>query len=214
METEYCPTIYYAWQYGSRKAEYYRLFVRETGEVSLRVENPGNWSKNLLAVFSADGTLVADDWVYRGSSTYSPSLTATLERGAYVVEVVRYYVSYASDDRRHRLGYWGDNISDNIIRNGDYRLESLAVGGSRVTGFDPDVNDYQISVATGVSTATVTATTAQLDAVVDYSLPDADGTTEGHQIALDSGGETELTVSVTHSELTEFPFQYHITITQ
>ena len=32
--------------------------------------------------------------------------------------------------------------------SGLYRLESLAVGGSRVTGFDPDVNDYQISVAT------------------------------------------------------------------
>ena len=213
--TEYCPTIYYAWQYGSRKAaEYYRLFVRETGEVSLRVENPGNWSKNLLAVFSADGTLVAEDWAYRGYNTYSPSLTATLERGAYVVEVVRYYISYSSDDRRHRLGYWGDSFSDNIIRNADYRLESLAVGGSRVTDFDPDVTDYQMSVATGVSTVTVTPSTAQTDAVVDYSLPDADTTTEGHQIALDSDGETELTVSVTHPELTAFPFQYRITITQ
>ena len=157
---------------------------------------------------------MAEDWAYRGPNTYSPSLTATLERGAYVVEVVRYYVSYASDDRRHRLGYWSDSFSDNIIRNADYRLESLAVGGSRVTDFDPEVTDYQISVATGVSTVTVTPSTAQTDAVVDYSLPDADTTTEGHQIALDSDGETELTVSVTHPELTAFPFQYRITITQ
>ena len=212
--TEYCPTTYYAWRYGTKRAaEYYRLFVRETGEVSLRVDAPGYWSQNALAVYSTDGTLVAEDRSSR-NSRYQASLTPTLERGVYVVEVARRYHSYASDDRRHRLGYWGDSFSDNIIRNADHRLESLAVGGSRVTDFDPDVTDYQISVATGVSTVTVTPTTAQPDAVIDYSLPDADTTTEGHQIALDSDGEAELTVSVTHPELTAFPFQYRITITQ
>ena len=132
----------------------------------------------------------------------------------YVVEVAMINDSYTSDDRRHQLGYWGDDFSDNIIRSADYRLDSLAVGGAGVTGFDPEVTEYELTAAAGVSTVTVTATTAQTDAVVDISLPDADTVTDGHQIALDSDGETELTVSVTHPELTAFPFQYRITITQ
>ncbi len=189
-----------------RSGQYFRLFVRDFGQVTLRVRPPDvRWRYNVMALYSADGTQVALDFTYNNPE-YNAWLTTVLPRGVYAVEVhkVDPYIEFEFE-----LGVWDEG---NVIRDiADYRLDGLTIDGASVSGFDAETFEYQVN-APGAASVTVAATTDKGDAILQYSMPDADANTAGHQVALVSDGATELTVSVAHPELPGFPYEYKVTI--
>ena len=173
-----------------RSAEYYLLLVRQAGEVTIRTDN---YPAAVLVVISADGEVIASDKrAYRNNQNYKPSLTLTLDRGAYVVEVGNKLYKGPNHDDGHRLGYWGDHI----VRTSDYTLADLTISQVDLLSFDSEVLSYTRRVAADVSRVTVTTTPVQADTLVVVSPTDADTNTAGHQIDLDSDGETEITVTL------------------
>ena len=189
-----------------RSAEYYLLLVHHAGEVTIRTDNRPS---TFLYLLSADGEVIASDTGAADiNRRYKPSLTQTLDRGAYVVEVGNELSNVASHSDRHRVGYWGDHI----VRLTDYRLDDLEVSGVDLISFDRDVTDYTRRVAADVSTVTVTTTPSRADGVVVISPPDADTDTEGHQVNLEADGETEITVSASPPEMFGAWRTYRVTI--
>ena len=90
----------------------------------------------------------------------------------------------------------------------DAMLVDLAVNeGALDPAFDADATHYAVIVAHGVATITVTPTTNNTDATVDFpgtggrALADADSATEGHQVNL-SVGENTIQVRVTSEDET------------
>ena len=64
-------------------------------------------------------------------------------------------------------------------------------------GFVSGTESYTADVASGVATATVTATTNHASATFEITPADADSNTPGHQVNLTEGGDTVITVVVT-----------------
>ena len=163
----------------------------------------------VLVVISADGEVIASDKkAYKVNQNYKPSLTLTLDRGAYVIEVGNRLYKGPDHSDRHRVGYWGDHI----VRSTDYGLDDLEVSGVELISFDRDVTEYTRRVAADVSTVTVTPTPSRADAVVVISPPDADTDTDGHQVNLEADGETEITVSASPPEMIGAWRTYRVTI--
>ena len=82
------------------------------------------------------------------------------------------------------------------------QLSNLALSDVALTPeFDPEVLNYQAQVAHGVSTTTVTATTAHTEAQTTITPADDDTTTDGDQVGLDVGDNT-VTVTVTAQDTT------------
>ena len=190
-----------------RSAEYYLLLVHNAGEVTIQTDNAPS---ALLYLLSADGEVIASDTGAADiNRRYKPSLTLTLDRGAYVVEVGNELSNVASHGDRHRVGYRGDHI----VRSTDYGLDDLEVSGVGLTGFDRDDTDYTHNVAADVSTVTITPTPSRADAFVVISPQDADADTEGHQVNLEADGETVITVSASPPEMFGTWRTYQVTIT-
>ena len=99
------------------------------------------------------------------------------------------YVADQADDKIYSY-----NMPDAI----DARLSSLTLEGIEITAFDPGHTDYMGVVTEAVSAAVVAAEARQRGASVVIDPPDADGTTDGHQVAL--GGLTEIVVTVTSAD--------------
>ena len=192
----------------TRSAEYYQLLIRQTGQVTIRTDN---YPAAVLVVISADGEIIASDKRgYKTNQNYKPSLTLTLDRGAYVIEVGNRLYKGPNHDDGHRLGYWGDHIID--IWN--YRLDGLTISGVDMTGFDPQVGEYRRRIAADVSTVTIAPSAPATDAVIKITPQDADTNTEGHQVNLDADGETEITVTAAHREVQHPQFEYRVVVTQ
>ena len=84
----------------------------------------------------------------------------------------------------------------------DATLSSLTVDGAAVPGLDADRTEaYEFGVAHDVAQVTVAAVPTDSGASAAYSVSDADGVTEGHQIDL-SRGRNEVTVTVTAQDPT------------
>ena len=194
-------------------ALYYLLLIRQAGEVTIKTDN---YPAAVIAVISADNRVVASDrqaWGWNHSK-YKPTITLTLERGAYVVEVGNTLTGespYATPPipHRQRLRYWGDNI----LRSPEYRLDDLAISGVDMTGFDSGTTDYAKTITADTSTVTVTPTASQPDAVVAISPPDAVPGTDGHQVALEADGLTEITVAASHPQLVGASRIYKVAVT-
>ena len=75
------------------------------------------------------------------------------------------------------------------------KLLSLELSGVEFE-FDRDTTSYSISVDHSLSSTTVTAGATNSLATVSYSGTDADANTDGHQVNLTAGGDTEITVTV------------------
>ena len=76
--------------------------------------------------------------------------------------------------------------------------------------FAADTTTYAASVANGVSTITVAATANAVHGTVEITPADADGSTAGHQVALDVGANT-ITATVTDRSATQ---DYTINVTR
>ena len=61
------------------------------------------------------------------------------------------------------------------------------------------VNDGTDDVANGVTTVTVVATPMRADADVEFSVADADATSEDHQVSLDVGAD-KIIITVTNED--------------
>ena len=83
----------------------------------------------------------------------------------------------------------------------DATLSDLTVSPRDIIGFAADRSAYEVSVASTVTRATITATKSDSGAVMEYSGTDADLNTTGHQVDL-SAGANGVTVTVTASDNT------------
>ena len=76
--------------------------------------------------------------------------------------------------------------------------------------FAADTTTYAASVANGVSTITVAATATAVHGTVEITPADADGSTPGHQVALDVGPNT-ITATVTDRSATGDDYTINVT---
>ena len=80
----------------------------------------------------------------------------------------------------------------------DADFSALTISPKDIIGFEADRITYEVGVASGVATATVTATTSDENATVMITPADSDTTADGHQVNL-SAGRNSVTVTVTAS---------------
>ena len=112
-----------------------------------------------------------------------------------------------------------DSFTDYPVTNTvpDSRLSALSLGTIALAPeFDPAVTSYTAAVGNSVASATVTATTSDMDATVAYldgddaALADADAATDGFQVTL-AVGETTFKAKVTNGTATTI---YTVTVTR
>ena len=119
--------------------------------------------------------------------------------------------------------FTGEAVTNAVPASNDASLRTLAVrdGGTAVPLtpiFDPATAVYDASVTNAVATVTVTATANDEDAQVafldehDAALPDADGNTPEHQVALDVG-DNLIRVRVTAEDAMTIE-TYTVTVTR
>ena len=185
-----------------RAALYYRLYVGERSEVRLRVH--GETSSHLL-VRSASGLILAHDGQFDNPQYYDARLTRTLPRGVYVIEVAAHWRHL---DRGHRLEFRGSGILAPLA----HRLDALSVSDVNLANFNPGTGSYHRNVAADVTAVTVTATPTFSESTVAISPPDSDPGTDAHEVALDSDGLTELTVTVASPQFPSLTTTYTVAL--
>ena len=103
--------------------------------------------------------------------------------------------------------YVSDRTSDKVFAfnmplNTDLSTLAVTSGSSTVVDigvFSAGTDAYDAEVANSVTLVTVEATVASDDAIVSFSVEDADDTAEGHQVAL-SEGLNKFTITVTNGD--------------
>ncbi len=185
-------------------AQYFRLFVSSESEVRLKSDGSGS---SHLYVRTGSGDLVVYDGLEQDPNFYDAELTVTLEPGVYVVEVALHW--YHWNHRRFMLEYSGDSI----VTTADTALAGLGISDVNLAGFDSDTTAYARNVAADTASVTVTPTPAGSNAVVTFSPPDADGTITGHQVDIDSSGQTDVVVSVVSTVAPTARTDYRVTLT-
>ncbi len=85
------------------------------------------------------------------------------------------------------------------FRSSVSQLRALTVHPRDIIGFEADRYSYAVGINSAVATATITATAADSNATVGFSVADADPVQNGHQVRLDAGLNT-VTVSVTSED--------------
>ena len=188
-----------------RAAQYYRLYVRRESLVRLKVE--GDSSSDLL-IRSPSGAIIARDSPLQYPQYYDAQLIKTLPRGVYVVEVAAHWHHY--DVRGHRLR----NEGEGIARPYGYRLDDLAISDVNLADFDSDTTEYSRNTAADVSSVTVTPTPVFNEVTVEISPTDSDLNVDSHQVALESDGNTDITVSVISPEFPDLITTYAVSLTQ
>ena len=187
-----------------RAAQYYRLYMRRESLVRLKVE--GDSSSDLL-IRSSDGRIIARDG--KGNPQYyDAELTVTLPRGVYVVEAAAHWHHF--NRRGHRLRYEGEGIA----RPYGYRLDGLAISDVNLAAFDTDTTEYTRHVAADVDSVTVTTTASSDESAVEISPADSAPSTDGHQVALEADGSTDITVSVVSVEFPNLTTAYSVSLTR
>ena len=178
--------------------------MRYESVVTLKVD--GHSSSDLL-IRAANGDVVAFDGLPNPES-YDARLSKILPRGVYVVEVAAHWHHF--NRRGHSLEFRGEGI----VAPDTHRLDGLAITDVNLAAFSTNVRDYARNVAADVAAVTVTPTAAQNDTVVRISPADSDPGTDGHQVALEDDGSTDIAVSVAHSMLAEPATAYTVALTQ
>ena len=190
-----------------RNAHYYRLVVREQGTVTLGVV--GTTASHLL-IRSASGEVI-ERYVEPGEiEYYRLSLTRTLDAGTYVIEVAAQWHHFQDHGRGHTLSYTGSSI----VRPAAYRLIGLSITDVNLASFAPDTTKYSRNVAADVQTVTVTPTATLEDADVTIMPPDADTSTDGHQVDIAAIGTTEITIAVNIPMVVNAGILYRVALKQ
>ena len=172
--------------------------------VTLKVD--GNSSSDLL-IRAANGDVVAFDGL-PDPDYYHARLSKTLHRGVYVVEVAAHWRHHGF--RGHSLEFRGEGI----VAPYTHRLDGLAITDVNLAAFSTNVRNYTRYVAADVAAVTVTPTVAASDTVVRISPADSDPSAEGHQVALEADGSTDIAVSVAHPLLADLADTYSVALTQ
>ena len=198
-----CPSLYNS----GHNAYYYRLVVREQGTVTLGVVGTG---ASHLLIRSASGRVI-ERYVEPGEiEYYRLSLTRTLDAGTYVIEVAAQWHHFQNRGRGQTLSYSGSTIA----RPQAYKLIGLSITNVNLASFAPGTTKYSRNVAADVQTVTVTPTATLEDADVTIMPPDADTSTDGHQVNIAAIGTTEITIAVNIPMVVNAGIVYRVALNQ
>ena len=198
-----CPSLYNS----GHNAYYYRLVVREQGPVTLGVVGTG---ASHLLIRSASGEVI-ERYVEPGEiQYYRLSLTRTLDAGTYVIEVAAQWHHFQDRSRGQTLSYTGSSI----VRPAAYKLTGLSITDVNLASFAPGTTEYSRNVAADVQTVTVTPTATLDDAKVTIMPPDADTSTDGHQVDIAAVGTTEITIAVNIPMVVNAGIVYRVALNQ
>ena len=158
-------------------------------------------------------TRVRDDQpVWRGSS---PGWSILIDNVSSVIQYQPVYASSAnkSSGVRNAMPYYeisvevhGPTLSSVKIDDHPYDADGYWTHSTfqdRNFGFYPGRFDYRVGLFLGMSAITITATAAHTDATVTISPPDADTSTDGHQVNATPNGVKVVTITVTRGSDTE-----------
>ena len=207
-----------------------RLVDRET-EVALTPDGMTEVTGIVEIAYNDEWRSVCDDsWTYRAARVVCRQLEYTVEERETVAALTELPFGPDADENRW---YWLDDVNcagDEATlldcphaepigthncrageragvtcgkgKTADTRLRTLELSGISFT-FDSDTTTYTLIASQALEQTTVTYTTADADARVDFDPADADTTIDGHQVNLAVGPNTlSLTVTVGGAEQT------------
>ena len=197
-----CRSLFFSWS--SRGTLYFRLLLREEGEVRLGVD--AGFSTHLV-LRSAAGDVLASALRPSGLSQgalYSPTITRTLAAGAYLVELIASGIPF---DRNIRFQARGSNI----VRPMAYRLEALSISDVNLNSFDIETFTYSRNVAGDVAFVTVTPTPTLSGALVRITPADADPSTDVHEVSI-TDQQTSIQIHVSTPEAPQLVQSYEVSL--
>ena len=186
-------------------ARFFRIDIDETSDVSVRLTE--STTSHHYVLRAADGTeiihvLHSPDYssghrcgFYEQRCSSTRGFDATLDPGAYVLELVQHF----SSDGRQREYALEVTTASQPARGP--RLSTLTVNGADVPSWFPTARfDYMVDQPASVVTIAATAEEHSPAHLVSITPADADEITAGHQVNVPVNGSVAVTATVTTAD--------------